>query len=567
MALTYVQYAGNGSTTNFAITFPYIDAAHVKVSLDGVTTSAFTVNTVTGNVDMDAAPASGVIVRVYRQTPGRTEANPNLLVDFQDGSVLTEADLDTMSQQLLYLSQEAQETGSDSLPIDFSGNYDAGNRRIKNLGSPLVEADAVNKSYVDGLSLYGVGATIPQSWAFTAADLSGLTGTVTVELSSPDPVASNTDLYIVSIDGYMQRPGGDFVVGESSGTYTLTIYLGGITLSGTEPISVQNFGIARSIIDPNGVQMIDADTPAITAIGDPSPNVPIVVVEKSDGTDVATINNDGDLAVSGDISSGGNLTVTGDITAASCDTTGAVNGTTSNLPRFTASSVTFDNNLQIKGKVNLFDDSEAHTWGTTSSNSLSFVRQTRATGGPGLSVAGLGSSDPYYQGKVPIPVGGPAGTVVHPWCEIDTSGLRFVTHSNRVAVMHWSATFFCDNLSAGNVMYVACMPVRYDGSAIGSGGYPNGKTLNLNTNPDLEMRWQDYYAGSGAEPVNRVRSEYKIEGSSTASDPIFTLNGMLVTTVGAMQANEYVSLGMWSNNSNQTSMTCTHAGFFYYLLG
>ena len=40
MAFAIDTYTGNGSTTNYSITFPYIEQAHVIVTVDGVTTEA-----------------------------------------------------------------------------------------------------------------------------------------------------------------------------------------------------------------------------------------------------------------------------------------------------------------------------------------------------------------------------------------------------------------------------------------------------------------------------------------------------------------------------------------------
>ena len=37
MAFAIDTYTGNGSTTTFSVTFPYIEKAHVIVTVDGVT--------------------------------------------------------------------------------------------------------------------------------------------------------------------------------------------------------------------------------------------------------------------------------------------------------------------------------------------------------------------------------------------------------------------------------------------------------------------------------------------------------------------------------------------------
>ena len=85
--LARVTYTGNGSTTGYALPFSYIATSHIKAFLDNVATTAFTVSGSTAT--FTSAPASGVVITLRRITP--TDAR---LVDFQDGSVLTESDLD-----------------------------------------------------------------------------------------------------------------------------------------------------------------------------------------------------------------------------------------------------------------------------------------------------------------------------------------------------------------------------------------------------------------------------------------------------------------------------------------
>ena len=55
-----VSYTANGNTGTFAITFSFIDRTHVKVFLDGVSTTAFSVSG--SNVVMNSNPANGVVV-------------------------------------------------------------------------------------------------------------------------------------------------------------------------------------------------------------------------------------------------------------------------------------------------------------------------------------------------------------------------------------------------------------------------------------------------------------------------------------------------------------------------
>jgi hypothetical protein len=67
MAITENKYTGNGATVLYSFTFPYLEVADIKVSLDGSLTTEYTLaNTTT--VQFNTAPANGVAIRLYRQT-------------------------------------------------------------------------------------------------------------------------------------------------------------------------------------------------------------------------------------------------------------------------------------------------------------------------------------------------------------------------------------------------------------------------------------------------------------------------------------------------------------------
>lgn len=109
MAYSYTAFTGNGSTTQYAVSFPYIRREHVAVTVAGVPSTFTWVNN--SLIQMDAAPANGAAVRVYRTTPIDAP-----LVDFADGSTLVAADLDTNSRQSIYIQQELDDAQTDNLP-------------------------------------------------------------------------------------------------------------------------------------------------------------------------------------------------------------------------------------------------------------------------------------------------------------------------------------------------------------------------------------------------------------------------------------------------------------------
>jgi len=143
MALSYVQYEGNGTQETFAIPFPYLDKSHVEVRV------ALDVHPYTWDdpqtIRISPAPAPGAVVEARRITPRETR-----MVDFVDGSVLTESDLDLATVQTFYIVQEAIDIAGGTLELLPDGSYGAGGRRIKEVGTPIEARDAVTKEYHDG---------------------------------------------------------------------------------------------------------------------------------------------------------------------------------------------------------------------------------------------------------------------------------------------------------------------------------------------------------------------------------------------------------------------------------
>ena len=102
MAVTQNTYTGNGSTVLFSFTFPYLDIADIKVSLNGVITTAYTLANAT-TVQMNTAPAVGAAIRIYRDTDiDDTSAT------FFPGSSIRSEDLNRNFDQVLYASQETR---------------------------------------------------------------------------------------------------------------------------------------------------------------------------------------------------------------------------------------------------------------------------------------------------------------------------------------------------------------------------------------------------------------------------------------------------------------------------
>src|SRR5215469_9891671 len=102
MANSYATYTGNGTTSLFAVPFPYISQSEVAVTVSGQPVS-FTWPTQT-QVQLGNAPAIGAAIKVYRTTAIASQD-----VSFADGTTVRAADLNLALQQVLYGLQDAQD--------------------------------------------------------------------------------------------------------------------------------------------------------------------------------------------------------------------------------------------------------------------------------------------------------------------------------------------------------------------------------------------------------------------------------------------------------------------------
>lgn len=139
MSAAFAQYLGDGSTRTFTVPFPYFAREHVQVSVDAVVqTGIGWIND--GLLETSTAPPVGSVVDVRRVTP--TGASP---VDFEDGSVLTEADLDLLARYSGYLAEESRDYVVGALRLGPDGSYNADARRLSNLADGVNPGDAMTQ--------------------------------------------------------------------------------------------------------------------------------------------------------------------------------------------------------------------------------------------------------------------------------------------------------------------------------------------------------------------------------------------------------------------------------------
>jgi hypothetical protein len=150
MALTEITYTGDGSDVTFGpIPFPYLEDSDVLITINGVATTAFTIDPSTKIITFSSAPADGTVIRVYRNTN-----NDTLAATFISGSAIRAQDLNENFTQNLYV---VQEVNNNALTIDGSnpmvGDLNMGNYRVVNAGQPTANNDLATKQYVDSYAI------------------------------------------------------------------------------------------------------------------------------------------------------------------------------------------------------------------------------------------------------------------------------------------------------------------------------------------------------------------------------------------------------------------------------
>ncbi len=99
MAYSYETYLGDGLNVLFVVPFPFISREHISIEVDSVPQVFTWIND--SIVQLTPPPALGALVMIARRTPVDAP-----VVDFQQGSMITERDLDSGHLQHLYAEQE-----------------------------------------------------------------------------------------------------------------------------------------------------------------------------------------------------------------------------------------------------------------------------------------------------------------------------------------------------------------------------------------------------------------------------------------------------------------------------
>jgi hypothetical protein len=162
MAIIKNAYVGDGSTVLYSFTFPYIKEDDVKVSIDGVDTTAYTLANAT-TVEFTTAPAVDAAILIYRQT--QVDDIENV---FFPGSAIRAKDLNDNFTQSIYVIQEADDTAEQAKTI-AEGSVDIAEDAVTEAeGATVIAGDAVTTA--DNAVASAAAANVTAASAVTTAE-------------------------------------------------------------------------------------------------------------------------------------------------------------------------------------------------------------------------------------------------------------------------------------------------------------------------------------------------------------------------------------------------------------
>jgi len=192
-ATSFTSHTGNGTAGPFSISFSFFAETDIKVLVGGEFKTLNTHYTFTSGSQITFTsgnePGNGVSIKFTRNTDISSKK-----IDFEDGSVLTEADLDTQNDQILFALQEFTDIVNNDLLLRDGSNTVIGSLQFEGSNDDNFETKITveNPTTDRTITLPNITGTV-----VTRSD----TGTVTSTMISPGTIVNGDINPAANING------------------------------------------------------------------------------------------------------------------------------------------------------------------------------------------------------------------------------------------------------------------------------------------------------------------------------------------------------------------------------
>ena len=211
-------YTADGSTQSFAVTYPFISRDHVSVTADASAATFYWVNDGQITITSPAALTDETIIIKRNTSP------TDLLVDYIDGSNLTETDLELDSKQAFYLAQENLDEQGLINPVsiptsghlfigdgtDFSTKAMSGDITINSAGVTAIGADKITGAKIADEAINSEHYTDGSIDTAHIADVNITTGKIANDAITGAKIALFDDAYEATTTHILVADGTDF---------------------------------------------------------------------------------------------------------------------------------------------------------------------------------------------------------------------------------------------------------------------------------------------------------------------------------------------------------------------
>ena len=299
MANTYIEYTGDGSTTNYTFTFEYLEESDVKATINGTATTDFTFANAT-TLSFNTAPAASSAIRIYRDTdittlqatffPGSAIKAEDLNDNFTQNNFAVEeikeatwdVDTETVKSNETWVSSDTQIATTAAMDARFQ---DEATETIESTETWVADddhiattqaidnrsIDLINTAVTTALTTDGTGITIDQSSGNSAEFGLGV-GSIDLDRLKNEDVITSFATWVSSANKIASAEAIDDNIVSTLDTYnqgSITTDGTGITLN--KGYLTVEFGLGANSIDLDRIKDSQIITYAEQNAGSPSP--------------------------------------------------------------------------------------------------------------------------------------------------------------------------------------------------------------------------------------------------------------------------------------------------------